>query len=158
MAQERTQQSGKSGRASQPIRDVMTRNPETVTEKDTISEVARIMRDRDTGVVPVVEGKKVIGLVTDRDIVVRLVAERKDCGVATVKEVMTRSVRAVKEDTSVNEVMNIMASAKIRRVPVVNTNDEIVGIVSIGDLAMETDQDLKVGQTIEDISEGKPNN
>ena len=77
---------------------------------------------------------------------------------ATVKEVMTRTVRSVKEDTPINEVMNLMASAQIRRVPVVNNNDEIVGIVSIGDLAKETNSDNKVGQTLEDISEGKSNN
>jgi CBS domain-containing protein len=158
MAQERTQQSGKGGRTSQAIRDVMTRNPETVTEKDKVRDVARIMRDQDTGVVPVVDGRKVIGLVTDRDIVVRLVAERNDCADATVKEVMSRSVRSVKEDTPINEVMTLMASAQIRRVPVVNSNDEIVGIVSIGDLAKETNSDNEVGQTLEDISEGKSNN
>jgi CBS domain-containing protein len=156
MAQ-RTEQS-KGGRASQPIRNVMTRDPECVGQKDNIREVARIMRDQDTGVVPVVDGKKVIGLVTDRDIVVRLVAEGSDVANATVNQVMTKSIRSVKEDTPVSEVMTLMANAQIRRVPVVNNNDEIVGIVSIGDLAKETNQDGKVGQTLEDISEGRPNN
>ena len=139
------------------IADVMTPNPQTVTEKDSIRDVARIMAKRDTGVVPVVEGKKIIGLITDRDIVIRLVAAGKDLGNARVTEAMTKNVRSVKEDTPVNEVLALMGKAEIRRVTVLNRNDEIVGIVSIGDLA-KTDQDGKIGQTLEDISEGRPNN
>ncbi len=139
------------------IADVMTPNPQTVTEKDSIRDVARIMAKRDTGVVPVVEGKKIIGLITDRDIVIRLVATGKDLGNARVTEAMTKNVRSVKEDTPVNEVLALMGKAEIRRVTVLNRNDEIVGIVSIGDLA-KTDQDGKIGQTLEDISEGRPNN
>ena len=139
------------------IGEVMTPNPQTVTEKDSIRDVARIMAERDTGVVPVVDGKKIIGLITDRDIVIRLVAAGKDLGNVRVTEAMTKNVRSVKEDTPVNEVLALMGKAEIRRVTVVNRNDEIVGIVSIGDLA-KTDQDGKIGQTLEVISEGRPNN
>jgi len=140
------------------VRDIMTRDPECVTGRDTILDAARIMAKRDTGVVPVVDGKKIVGLITARDIVVRLVAEGKDLANAKVNEAMTKSVRSVKEDTPIDEVLQLMSRAEIRRVPVVNANDEIVGIVSIGDLAVETNQDNKVGKTIEDISEARPNN
>ncbi|MGZ4810346.1 MAG: CBS domain-containing protein [Thermoanaerobaculia bacterium] len=140
------------------VRDIMTPNPQTVTEKDSIRDVARIMADRDTGVVPVVDGKKIIGLITDRDIVVRLVAAGKDLANARVNEVMTKNVRSVKEDTPVSEVFDLMGKAEIRRVTVVDRNDEIIGIVSIGDLAKQTKQDGQIGQTIEHISEGRPNN
>jgi len=143
---------------SRKIRDIMTANPETVSEKDSVRDAARIMKKRDTGVVPVVDGKKIIGLITDRDIVVRLIAEGKDASNAKVSEAMSKNIRSVKEDASVDEVLRVMKSAEVRRVPVVNKNDEIVGIVSIGDLAVETNQDNKVGKAIEDISEARPNN
>ena len=148
----------KSGPGSQHIRDVMTKNPETVTEKDSLLQVARIMRDKDTGVVPVVDGKKVIGLVTDRDIVVRAIADGKDANNVRVNEVMTKGVRSVNETSTVDEVLNLMGNAEIRRVPVVNTNNELVGIVSIGDLAEKTNRDGKVGKAVEDISQAPPNN
>ena len=140
------------------IRDVMTRNPECVSEKDSIRDVARIMKDQDTGVVPVVDGKKIIGLITDRDIVVRGLAEGKNLENARVNELMTKSVRSVREDASVNEALEMMSNAEIRRVAVVNSNDELVGIVSLGDIASQTNQDGKVGQTVENISEAPPNN
>ena len=143
---------------NQQIRDVMTKNPECVSEKDSVLQVARIMRDQDTGVVPVVDGKKIIGLITDRDIVVRAIAEGKEINSVKVNEVMTKSVRSVKEDSTVDEVLNLMGNAEIRRVPVVNRNNELVGIVSIGDLASRTNKDNKVGKTVENISEAPPNN
>jgi CBS domain-containing protein len=140
------------------VRDVMTPNPECVTEKDSIRDAARIMKDRDTGVVPVVDGKKVVGLITDRDIVVRCIAEGKDVQNARVSDVMTKSIRSVQEDTPVNEVLTLMKSAEVRRVPVVNSRDEIVGIVSIGDLASRGPSKGKIGEAMEDISEAPPNN
>lgn len=140
------------------VRDVMTPNPECVSRQDSIREVARIMKDTDTGVVPVVDGKKIIGLITDRDIVVRGIAEGRDITSATVNEFMTKSVRSVKEDTPLNEVLDLMSNAEVRRVPVVNGNDELIGIVSIGDIAANTNKDNRVGKAIEDISQAPPNN
>lgn len=142
----------------QQVRDIMTTNPSSVSEKDSVRDAARIMKDQDTGVVPVCEGRKVIGLVTDRDIVVRLIAEGKDAQNARVNEVMTKNVRSVQEDATISEVLTLMTSAEIRRVPVVNHNDELVGIVSIGDIATDTSQDNRVGKAIEDISDARPNN
>ena len=157
MAQERNQPRG--GNASQKVGDVMTSNPQTVTEKDSVLDVARIMRDQDTGVVPVVDGRKIIGMVTDRDIVVRVVADGKDIKNARVNEIMTKQVRTVNEDASVREVLDVMSGAQIRRVPVVNKNNELVGIVSMKDIATETkNADNKVGQAVEDISKGPANN
>jgi CBS domain-containing protein len=151
-------QNQKSGPGSRHIRDVMTPNPECVTEKDSIRDVARIMKDQDTGVVPVVDGKKIIGLITDRDIVVRGLAEGKNLENMRVNELMTKSVRSVREDASVNEALEMMGNSEIRRVPVVNQNDELVGILSLGDIASQTNQDGKVGQAVETISEAPPNN
>ena len=156
MAQDRTQR--KQGPGARHVRDVMTPNPECVTERDGVQEVARIMKEQDTGVVPVVDGKKVIGLITDRDIVVRGLAEGRDLANMKVNELMTKTVRSVNEDMPVNEVLDLMSSAEIRRVPVVNGNGELVGIVSIGDIAVQTNTDNKVGKAIEGISEAPPNN
>src|SRR5215210_1985092 len=143
---------------SRHVRDVMTPNPECVSEKDSIRDVARIMKDQDTGVVPVVDGKKIIGLITDRDIVVRGLAEGKNLENTRVNELMTKSVRSVREDATVNDALQMMSSADIRRIAVVNQNDELVGIVSIGDISTNTNADGKVGKTIESISEAPPNN
>ncbi|HEX8617265.1 MAG TPA: CBS domain-containing protein [Thermoanaerobaculia bacterium] len=143
---------------SRHVRDVMTANPESVSAKDSIREVARIMKDSDTGVVPVVDGRKIIGLITDRDIVVRGVAEGKSVDDMSVNEIMTKSVRSVREDATVGDALNMMSSADIRRIAVVNQNDELVGIVSIGDISTNTNADGKVGQAIESISEAPPNN
>ncbi|MBV9495823.1 MAG: CBS domain-containing protein [Acidobacteria bacterium] len=142
---------------NQLIRDVMTSNPRTVSESDSVRDAAAIMASEDAGVVPVVDGNKVVGVITDRDIVVRLVAEGKDCTTARVSEAMSRGVKTVREDTAVDEVLRMMGSAQIRRVPVVGANDELVGIVSIGDLAKENKDD-KVGQAIENISSAPANN
>jgi CBS domain-containing protein len=152
------QQNNRGGGSSQRVRDIMTPNPVTVSEKDSIRDVARIMADEDTGVVPVVDGRKIIGLITDRDIVVRLVAEGKDAGSATVREAMTNSIRSVKEDSSIDDVMQLMSSAQVRRVPVVDDNNQLVGIVSLRDVATETNKSGRVGQAVEDISEGPANN
>jgi CBS domain-containing protein len=142
----------------QLVRDVMTKNPRTVAENDNVREAANIMASEDVGVVPVADGNRVIGLITDRDIVVRVVAAGKDCGTARVADAMTRSVRTVREDAPIDQVLQLMSSAQIRRVPVVAANDDLVGIVSIGDLATETNKDDKVGQAIENISSAPANN
>jgi CBS domain-containing protein len=141
------------------VRDVMTPNPECVTEKDSLRDVARIMKDQDTGVVPVVDGgRKIIGLITDRDIVVRCVAEGKNPLDAYVNDVMSKSVRKVREDATINDVIGMMKSSEIRRVPVVNQRDEIVGIVSMGDIATDSQERGKVGDAMQDISSAPPNN
>ena len=153
MAQDR-----KSGPGSRHVRDVMTPNPDCVSSDADVRDAARIMKDKDTGVVPVVDGKKVIGLITDRDIVVRGIAEGKDITNCRVVELMTKHVRSVREDAPVDEALTLMSSAEIRRVPVVNGSDELVGIISIGDIAVETNKDNRVGKALEDISQAPPNN
>jgi CBS domain-containing protein len=149
-------QKNSGGRA---VRDLMTANPECVREKDSILDVARIMKSQDTGVVPVVDGRKIVGLVTDRDIVVRGIAGGRNLNDLSVREVMTSNVRTVREDADLNEVLETMRGSEVRRVPVVNQNDELVGIVSIGDIATSTNnQSGRIGKAVEDISEAPPNN
>src|SRR5688572_27280536 len=127
----------KSGSGSRQVSDVMTVNPECVSANDSIRDVARIMKDQDTGVVPVIDGKKIIGMITDRDIVVRGIAEGRNVADTKVNELMTKSVRTVREDAAIDEVLRLMSGAEIRRIPVVNASDELVGIVSIGDISSQ---------------------
>lgn len=152
------QEKHEGGRGARHVREVMTANPDCVSGSDSVRDVARIMAKSDTGVVPVVDGKKIIGLVTDRDIVVRLVAEGKDLTKASANDVMTRGVHSVQDTASISDVMKLMSSAQVRRIPVVDRNDEIVGIVSLADLATETGQASEVGHTVTQISEGNSNN
>jgi len=154
MAKERN-----SGPGMRRVRDVMTADPACVRENDGIVEAARIMKREDAGVVPIIDGdRKLIGMITDRDIVVRLVAEGRNPLDCKVNEAMTKHIRSVGEDATVDEVMSIMRGANVRRVPVCDRNDRIVGIVSMGDLAMESSEKGKVGDVVQDISEARPNN
>jgi CBS domain-containing protein len=141
------------------VRDVMTPDPQCVRDSDSIMDAARIMQNADTGVVPVVDGgNKIVGMITDRDIVVRLIAAGKDPQKARVNEAMTKSVRKVDQDAKIDEVVELMSNAQIRRVPVVNGDNEIVGIVSLADLATGQTKTDKVGKTVGEISEGPGNN
>ena len=134
------------------IRDVMTPNPRTVSPNDTVQSVAQLMRAEDTGAVPVVEHGRVMAIVTDRDIVVRVVAEG---GTFTgpVSAIASMEVVTASPDMSTKEAEELMGERQIRRLPVVE-NDRLVGIVSLGDLAVKSGHDDRVGETLEQISAG----
>ena len=134
------------------IRDVMTSNPRTVSPEDTIQNAARIMRDEDTGAVPVVENGRPVGMVTDRDIVVRSVADGGQVN-RSVREIVTTGVVCVTPDMSTLEANALMSEHQVRRLPVVE-NDQLVGIVSLGDLAVKEGKDRRTGDTLQDISAG----
>jgi CBS domain-containing protein len=141
----------------QKVSDVMTSNPECVTENESIRRVAQIMVDCNCGAVPVVESegnKKVIGMITDRDIVVRLVAQGKGLETARVADAMSRGVHTVKTDQPLDSVYKIMATEQVRRLPVVDNDDRIIGIVAVADIATEDESDRKLAKTVEEISEG----
>lgn len=135
------------------LREVMTANPTTVAPTATIQEAARIMRDRDTGVVPVVENGKPVGLVTDRDIVVRAVAEGGDGAERPVREIASTNLVTVTPDMSTEEAAELMAERQVRRV-LVCEGDRLVGVASIGDLAVKEGRDSRMGETLEEISKG----
>jgi CBS domain-containing protein len=134
------------------VRDVMTHNPRTVAPNDSIRIAARIMKDEDTGVVPVVENGKPVGIVTDRDIVLRAVADGGSCD-KPVREIATLDLVFVKPGDSTREATRIMAERQIRRLPVIE-DGRLVGIVSLGDIAVKEGQDSRTGETLEVISEG----
>jgi CBS domain-containing protein len=134
------------------IRDVMTANPATVSPEDTIQSAARLMRDEDTGAVPVVENGRVIGMVTDRDIVVRAVADGGQVN-RPVRDVITTHLVSVTPDSSTGEAAELMSENQVRRLPVVE-NGALVGIVSLGDIAVKEGKDKRSGDTLQSISEG----
>jgi len=134
------------------IRDVMTPNPRTVSPNDTIQAAAQVMQSEDTGAVPVVNDGRVFAVVTDRDIVVRVVAEGGSFS-SPVGNIATKSVIFATPEMSTREASELMSEHQIRRLPVVE-NDRLVGIVSIGDLAVKDGKDSRWGDTLQSISEG----
>lgn len=116
------------------VREAMTANPRTCSPDQTLVEVAKLMMEEDTGVVPIVENGRLMGLITDRDIVVRAIAKGIDPGSAYLREYATPDLATISPDTSIDEARQVMASHQIRRLPVV-ANDRLVGIFSLGDMA-----------------------
>jgi CBS domain-containing protein len=135
------------------IRDIMTADPVSVEPDTTIEEVATLMKEEDIGAVPVVEDGELTGIVTDRDIVLRCIAEGKDATECTADEVMSNDVRTITPDTSTDEAARIMGDKQIRRLAVVE-DGKLLGMVSIGDLAVKADNDDLSGDTLEDVSKG----
>ena len=134
------------------IREVMTPSPQCVSPGDSIQNAARIMRDCDTGAVPVVENGRPIGIVTDRDIVVRAVADGGQLS-RPVREIVSGNIVCATPDMSTHEAADLMSEHQIRRLPVVE-GQRLVGIVSLGDLAVKEAKDRRIGDTLEHISEG----
>lgn len=134
------------------VADIMTTNVKACSIHDSITTAAKIMRDVDCGSVPVCEGNKVIGIITDRDIVINMVAEGKDCNSIHCHDCMTTDVITCTPNTDIHECADIMAQHQIRRIPICE-NGELKGIVAIGDLAKENIYINEAGQALSDISE-----
>jgi CBS domain-containing protein len=133
------------------IRDVMTSDPQSVAPSATVAEAARLMRDNDIGSLPVVEGGKVVGVVTDRDIAVRAVAEGKDPQNTKVGDVRSTDIVTVDPQQDLAEALRLMARHQVRRLPVVEEDGRLVGIVAQADVA-ELGDDKQTGQMVEEIS------
>ena len=134
------------------VSDIITRDVETVRPDTTVKEVAQRMRSADIGSLPVCDGRRLLGMVTDRDITIRITAEGRDAANTPVLEAMTPDVAFVFEDQDVQEAAKIMQDRQIRRLPVVSRDKQLVGIVSIGDIAVAGD-DRTSGDTLQKISE-----
>jgi CBS domain-containing protein len=135
-------------------REIMTQNVTTATREMSVREVARLMRDGDMGSLPVVEAdKKLVGIITDRDIVVRVVAEEKDSN-TKIGDVMTTEVFSVAADDFVFEAIRLMGDKQVRRIPVTNDAGELVGIIAMADVALETEDEIEIAETLEEISSG----
>jgi len=136
------------------VRELMTDSVKTVQPGATLPEVAKLMRDEDIGSVPVAENDKLIGMVTDRDIVIRGVADDGRLEAKCARDVMSQQVLYCREDESVEDVLKNMGEQQIRRLPVVNESKRLVGVVSIGDLSTRA-RATKTGEALKEIS--KPN-
>lgn len=134
------------------VRQVMTADVYTVRPDASIFDIAELMRDEDIGAVPVVEDNKLIGMVTDRDIVVRALADSKDPSSATARSVMTNRLLYCFDDQSVEEVLDNMGDRQVRRMPVVDRDKRLVGVVSIGDLSSAAPPD-RAGESLSQISQ-----
>ena len=134
------------------VREVMTDSPRCITPETLVSEAARLMKSEDVGSLPILDGERLTGIVTDRDIVLQAVAEEKDPRGMPVREVASRDLVTVGQDEDLSEALKRMASHQIRRIPVVDEDDRLVGIVTQADVAREA-KDKDSGQMLQDISQ-----
>lgn len=133
------------------IKDVMTTDVASVNPQDSVENAAKLMQKYDVGSIPVCEGQKIVGIVTDRDIAVRCVAVGKDTKQAPVSDVMTTNPVTASSSTDVHEAAKIMSERQIRRLPIVDNNN-LVGMVALGDLAVEPNLSDNAGDALKDIS------
>ncbi|WP_019140226.1 CBS domain-containing protein [Noviherbaspirillum massiliense] len=134
----------------QAISEVMSHDVTVISPDDNLQQAAQRMRDQNIGAIPVCNGKKLVGMITDRDITIRAVADGKAPADCRVSDVMSDQVLWCYEDQTVGEVLQQMGEQQIRRIPVINRNMELTGVVSLGDLA--TRQTASTDSALEDIS------
>ena len=135
------------------LRDVMTRDIQDIPPEATLKQAAETMRSLDVGALPVCENNRVIGMLTDRDIAMRAVAEGYDPNEAHVRDAMTGELIYCYEDDTVENAAKLMEEKQIRRLPVMDRNQRLCGIVSLGDLATRTRDDRMSGEVLEQVSE-----
>src|SRR5438128_241916 len=133
------------------VHEVMTARPRSISPETSVSQAAELMQTEDIGAIPILEGEQLAGMITDRDIVVRAIAEGKDPRGMPVREISTRDVVAVGPNADLSEALELMASNQIRRLPVVDDDNRLVGVVAQADVAIHV-KDKKVGEVVEDIS------
>lgn len=135
------------------VADVMTRGVRTMAPSDTVVRAAQAMDELNVGVIPVCDGQKLVGMVTDRDIVVRGVAQEQDPKTLKLADVMSTNVRCAREDDDVDQVLSEMADTQIRRMPVVDGQQQLVGIITLGDIAAKGVEDEdEVAESLSEIS------
>lgn len=135
------------------VKEIMSKDCATVTRQDNVYEIAVKMKQFDTGFIPVVENNKLIGVVTDRDLVIRGYAAKRE-GSAAVDQVMSTDVQCVEPSSSVEEAAKLMAQKQVRRLPVCE-NGQFLGVVSIGDLAVNDKSNEAAGDALSKISVNK---
>jgi len=134
------------------VQDVMTSNPASIEAESTVVEAARLMKEKDVGIIPVVEDGRLVGTLTDRDIATRVVAAGKDPQSVSVREIASTDLVTVDPQKDLDEALRLMASHQIRRLPVVEADGRLVGIVAQADVAREAN-DQKTGALVEEISQ-----
>ena len=135
------------------VNEVMTRGVKSLGPSDTVTTAAKAMDELNVGVIPICEGGKLLGVVTDRDIVVRAVALGLELSATKLSDVMSSNVRTVEEGDDVDDILQEMAQSQIRRLPVVDASGMLIGIVSLGDVASKSiDDETDVGESLAAIS------
>jgi CBS domain-containing protein len=134
------------------IKDAMTSNPCSIDADKPVSYAAKMMRDEDVGLAPIVEGDKLVGTLTDRDIATRVVAEGRDPESTTAGEVASRDVVTIEPEGNLDEALRLMAQHQVRRLPVVENDGRLVGVVAQADVAQHAEPS-QTGRMVEEISE-----
>jgi CBS domain-containing protein len=132
--------------------EVMTTDVEVIGSNARLKEAAAKMKDLDIGLIPVCEGDELKGRLTDRDITVRATAEGRSPSKTKVSDIMSKEIAYCFEDQEIEEAMSLMEARQIRRLPILNRAKRLVGIVSLGDLAVEAWQNVLLGETLKEIS------
>ena len=133
------------------VHEVMTDRPRAVTPETTVSQAAQLMKSDDIGSLPILDGEQLTGVVTDRDIVIRAIAEGKDPTGMPVREIASRDVVKVHADEDLSSALQLMASEQVRRLPVVDDDGRLVGILAQADVALQA-KEKDVGEMVEEIS------
>jgi CBS domain-containing protein len=136
--------------------EMMTENPVSCTPSTTAREIAALMEQKDVGSIPIVESRennKLLGIVTDRDLAIKVIAEGKDPDATTVEEVMTINPMTCSPKDKVDKVFDVMMKHQVRRVPVINEQNRLVGIISQADVAMRMGKSDKTGEVVEKLSQ-----
>jgi CBS domain-containing protein len=133
------------------VQDAMTSNPRTIDADKDVAYAAKMMKDEDVGVAPIVEGDQLVGVLTDRDIAIKVVAEGKDPTSTKVREIASTNVVTVDPQQDLDEALQLMAKHQVRRLPVVEEDGKVVGILAQRDVALKGD-DAKTGEVVEQIS------
>jgi CBS domain-containing protein len=134
------------------IRELMTVRPRTVKQGDSVVEAAKLMRGEDTGIAPIVDGERLVGVVTDRDIAIRVVAEGRDPQTTKVEEIASQNLITIDPQQQLDEALRLMAKHQVRRLPVVEEDGKLVGIVAQADVARHAGAE-RTGEVVEEISE-----
>jgi CBS domain-containing protein len=135
------------------VRDVMTSDIAIASPDTTLEEIATMMKSEDTGAIPILEDDELLGIITDRDIVIRCIAEGEDPAELTADDILSESPETVEPDTDVEDALEIMGHRKVRRLPVVE-DGTLVGMVSLGDLAVKRGDLKDAGEALKDVSQG----
>jgi CBS domain-containing protein len=135
------------------IRQLMTVKPRTVKTGDSIVDAAKLMKGEDSGIAPIVDGDRLVGVLTDRDIAIRVVAEGRDPQATKVEEIASQNLVTVDPQQDLDEALRLMAQHQVRRLPVVEEDGKLVGVVAQKDVAEQGD-DAKTGEVVQEISQG----
>lgn len=134
------------------VGELMTRNPRTIERSTSLAEAAKLMKAEDTGVLPIAEGDRLVGVLTDRDIAIRAVAEGRDAKSTTAGDIASTTLVTIDPQQSIDEAMRLMSQHQVRRLPVCEEDGRLVGMLSQADIARVA-SDERIGETVSNISQ-----